>query len=68
MRLGPGKIVSELALRDVGDEAGVGSGSGQLLVRIEGGEVAVIPGTAQQRRKVSAAALSDVYERLQRSY
>jgi hypothetical protein len=57
VRLGTGKIVSELALGDVGDEAGVGSGSCQLLVRIEGREIAVIPGTAEQGRQVSAAAL-----------
>jgi len=49
--------VSELALRDVGDEAGVGSGSGQVLLRIEGREIAVIPGRAEQGRQVSAAAL-----------
>jgi hypothetical protein len=56
VRFGTGKIVSELALRDVGDEAGVGSGSGQVLPRIEGREIAVIPGRAEQGRQVSPAA------------
>src|ERR1700678_578339 len=46
----------EFALSDMRDEAEVGAGSAQLLVHVEGGEVAIIPGATEEGRQVTAAA------------
>ncbi len=55
------EAASEFLLGDVGDEAEVRSGDAEGAVEVEGGEIAVVPGTAQEGREVSVAAL-DVVE------
>jgi hypothetical protein len=40
---GAGEILGELTLGDVGNEAQVGSGGLEVLVRVESGEMAAIP-------------------------
>jgi hypothetical protein len=60
MGLVPLEGLGELALGDVGDEAKVGAGGAQGVVHVEGGEVAVVPGTAEQGREVAVAAFEGV--------
>ena len=57
MGFGAVEILGELPLGDVGDEADMGSGGLQVLVHIEGGEMAAIPGAAEQGREVALGAL-----------
>jgi hypothetical protein len=57
MGFGAVESMRELTLGDVGDEAEMGIAGLQVLVQIEGWEMAVIPGAAEQRREVSVAAL-----------
>jgi hypothetical protein len=50
LRFGAGEILGELTLGDMGNEADVGSGGLQVLVHPEVGEIAAVPGAAEQRR------------------
>jgi hypothetical protein len=52
--------LGELPLGDMRDEAEVGAGGAQLVVHVEGGEVAIIPSATEQRREVAVAALEGV--------
>lgn len=60
MCFGAGEILGELPLRDVGNEAGMGSGGLQVLVHIEGRKMPAIPGAAEHGREVPVAALEGV--------
>ena len=60
MGFGAVETLGQLTLGDVGDEADMGSGGLQVLVHIEGGEIAAIPGAAEQRREVSLGALQRI--------
>src|SRR5258707_1128534 len=42
------EAASEFLLGDVGDEAEMGSGDAEGAVKVEGGEIAVVPGTAEE--------------------
>ena len=42
------------------DQAEVGAGGAQLVVHVEGGEVAIIPSATKQGREVTVAALEGV--------
>jgi hypothetical protein len=50
MGFGTVEILGELTLRNVGNEAGMGSGGLQVLLQIESREMAAIPGAAEQGR------------------
>ena len=52
--------MGQLTLGDVGDEADMGSGGLQVLVHIEGGEIAAIPGAAEQGRELCLAAFQGI--------
>ena len=54
------ECLGELPLGDMRDEAEVGAGGAQLVVHVEGGEVATIPSATEQRREVTVAALEGV--------
>ena len=60
MGFGTGKILGELPLRDVGNEAGMGSGGLQVLVHIQGRKMPAIPGAAEHGREVPVAALEGI--------
>ena len=49
MGFGAVETLGQLTLGDVSDEADMSSDSLQVLVHIEGGEIAAIPGSAEQR-------------------
>jgi hypothetical protein len=44
---GAAEILSELTLRNVGDETDMGSGGAQVLLHIGRGEIATVPGAAE---------------------
>jgi hypothetical protein len=50
MCFGTVEILGEFTLRNVGNEAGMGSGGLEVLVHIESREMAAIPGAAEQGR------------------
>ena len=54
------EALGQLALGNVGDEADMGSSGVELLVHIEGEEVAAIPGAAEQGREVSLGAFEPI--------
>ncbi len=54
------ETLSQLALGDVSDEADMGTGGVQVLMHIEGGKIATIPGAAEKRRELSLAALKRI--------
>ena len=57
---GTAEIFGELTLGDVGDEADMGAGGAQLLVHIGRGEIATIPGAAEQGDKCPLPRLEGV--------
>ena len=57
MGFGAVEVVGELTLGDVGDEADVGGGGLEMLVQVEGGEMSVIPGSAEHGREMAFGAL-----------
>jgi hypothetical protein len=60
MGFGVVKTLGQLTLGDVGDEADMGSGGLQVLLLIEGGEIAAVPGAAEQRRELCLATLQRI--------
>ena len=54
------ECLGEFPLGDMRDEAEVGAGGTQVVVHVEGGEVAIIPGTTEQGREVTVAAFEGV--------
>ena len=54
--------LGELPLGDMRDEAEVGAGGAQVVVHVEGGEVAVIPSATEQGREVTVQIPDDLPE------
>jgi hypothetical protein len=60
MGFGVMETLAQLTLGDVGDEADMSSGGLQALVHIEGGEIAAIPGAAEQGRELCLATFQRI--------
>jgi hypothetical protein len=60
MGFGAVETLGQLTLGDVGNEADMGPRGVQVLVHIEGGEIAAIPGSAEQWREVPFGALQRI--------
>ena len=63
MCFGTVEMLGELPLRDVSNQADMRSGGLQVLVHVECGEMAAIPGRAEQRREVALGPLERMEDR-----